>query len=63
MFGGEYDGSPALTKASLRLDASVPEGEATITISGPSNAWFAVSFGSPNYAMSDKPWTIVVDGK
>ena len=47
----------------VRLNAKVVGGEASITISGPSNAWFAVAFGSNNFAMADKPWTLVVDGK
>ena len=47
----------------MRLNAKVAGGEASITISGPSNAWFAVAFGSNNFAMADKPWTLVVDGK
>jgi len=41
----------------------VAGGEASITISGPSTAWFSVAFGSTNFAMADKPWTLVVDGK
>ena len=47
----------------MRLNAKVAGGEASITISGPSNAWFSVAFGSPNFVMADKPWTLVVDGK
>jgi len=63
MFTGSYEASPALTKTLVRLNAKVAGGEASITISGPSNAWFSVAFGSPNFAMADKPWTLVVDGK
>ena len=47
----------------MRLNAKVAGGEASITISGPSSTWFAVAFGSNNFAMADKPWTLVVDGK
>ena len=63
MFLGSFAGAPANTSASLHLDATVSEGEATITLTGPAGSWFAASFGSPNYAMADKPWTVVVDGK
>jgi len=63
MFTGSYEATPALTKTLVRLNAKVVGGEASITISGPSNAWFAVAFGSNNFAMADKPWTLVVDGK
>ena len=63
VFTGTYTATPALTTASVRLDNTVSGGLATIRLSGPSTMWFAVSFGSPNFAMSDKPWTVVVDGK
>ena len=63
MFLGSFAGAPANTSASLHLDATVSGGEATITLTGPAGSWFAASFGSPNYAMADKPWTVVVDGK
>merc|ERR1711970_301808 len=63
MFTGSYEATPASTKTLVRLNAKVAGGEASITISGPSTAWFSVAFGSPNFAMADKPWTLVVDGK
>merc|ERR1712012_633752 len=63
MFVGSYEATAALTKTQVRLNAKVAGGEATITMSGPSNAWFSVAFGSPNFAMADRPWTLVVDGK
>merc|ERR1712012_870445 len=63
MFVGYYEATAALTKTQVRLNAKVAGGEATITMSGPSNAWFSVAFGSPNFAMADRPWTLVVDGK
>ena len=79
MFVGSYEATAALTKtqvssnidsvllaalsSKVRLNAKVARGEATITMSGPSDAWFSVAFGSPNFAMADRPWTLVVDGK
>ena len=38
-------------------------GLATLTLSGPSDKWFALSLGSTHFDMADKPYTIVVDGK
>jgi len=63
MFVGSFEATAALTKTQVRLNAKVAGGEATITMSGPSDVWFSVAFGSPNFAMADKPWTLVVDGK
>jgi len=63
MFTGSYEATPALTKTLVRLNAKVAGGEASISISGPSTVWFSVAFGSNNFAMADKPWTLVVDGK
>ena len=63
MFTGSYEATTALTKTNVRLNAKVTNGEASITISGPANKWFSVAFGTPNFAMADKPWTLVVDGK
>jgi len=63
MFTGSYEATTALTKTQVRLNAKVTGGEASITISGPATKWFAVAFGTPNFAMADKPWTVVVDGK
>ena len=34
--------------------------QAKITMSGPNGKWFAVSFNSPNFKMSDKPYTLVL---
>merc|ERR1711962_184643 len=63
MFTGAYEAATALTKTNVRLNAKVMNGEASITISGPADKWFSVAFGTPNFAMADKPWTLVVDGK
>ena len=63
MFTGSYEAATALTKTNVRLNAKVTNGEASITISGPADQWFSVAFGTPNFAMADKPWTLVVDGK
>ena len=63
MFTGSYEATTALTKTQVRLNAKVTGGEASITISGPATKWFAVAFGTPNFDMADKPWTVVVDGK
>jgi hypothetical protein len=41
--------------------SSVQSGDATITITGPSDKWFAVGFGAPNSLMSDMPYAIVVN--
>ena len=63
MFTGSYEAATALTKTNVRLNAKVTNGEASITISGPADKWFSVAFGTPNFAMADKPWTLVVDGR
>ena len=63
MFTGSYEATAALTKTQVRLNAKVSGGEASLTISGPATKWFSVAFGTPNFAMADKPWTLVVDGK
>ena len=63
MFTGSYTATTAATTANLTLDATSADGEATITMTGPSDKWFALSLGSPHFAMADKPYTIVVDGK
>ena len=36
--------------------------QATITLSGPAGGWFSVGFGATKFAMSDKPYSIVVEG-
>ena len=63
MFTGSYEATTAQTKTGVRLNAKVTGGEATITISGPATKWFSVAFGTPNFAMADTPWSLVVDGK
>ena len=63
VFSGSSTASVASTTVSLHLDSAKGSGLATITLAGPSGSWFAWSFGSPNFAMADKPYTIVVDGK
>merc|ERR1712180_157878 len=62
-FTGSYTTKVTSTSISLHLDTKVTGGLATITLTGPSTKWYGWAFGTPNYAMSDKPYTIVVDGK
>ena len=57
---GEVKVDPSLTGVKLELDTKGKK--ATITMSGPDGKYFSVGFNSPNFAMSDKPYTIVVDG-
>ena len=52
-----------MTTSNVNLDSRVSGGLATLTLSGPSDKWFALSLGSPHFDMADKPYTIVVDGK
>jgi hypothetical protein len=47
---------------SIKLDASVPGGRATITLAGPAGVWFGVGLNSPNYDMADLPYSLIVDG-
>merc|ERR1719402_2170889 len=56
MFTGSYEAATALTKTEVRLNGKVSE--ASITLSGPATKWFSVAFGTPNFAMADKPWTL-----
>jgi hypothetical protein len=44
----------------VKLDSSTST--ATITMVSPEGKWFAAGFNSSNFAMSDAPYTIVVDG-
>mmetsp|Transcript_30184 Transcript_30184/g.59088 ORF Transcript_30184/g.59088 Transcript_30184/m.59088 type:complete len:774 (-) Transcript_30184:87-2408(-) len=48
----------SLTSVDIQLDEA--QGEATISLSGPSDVWFGVGFNATK--MADTPWTIVVDG-
>ena len=57
---GEVRVDPSLTSVKLELDENSKQ--ATITMSGPNGKYFSVGFNAPNFAMSDKPYTIVVDG-
>ena len=61
-FMGSFTSDPSQTSITINLDATVQNGRATITLSGPNGKWFSVGIGSPHFAMSDKPYTIVVDG-
>jgi len=60
VFQGSIQVEPSLTTTTLHLDSTTKK--ATITLSGPNGKWFSVGFNTPNFAMSDKPYTIVVDG-
>ena len=57
-FTGQLTVDSALTSLHLELDTKTSQ--AKITMSGPNGKWFAVSFNSPNFKMSDKPYTLVV---
>ena len=57
---GEVRVDPSLT--SVKLELNTNNKKATITLSGPNGKYFSVGFNAPNFAMSDKPYTIVVDG-
>jgi len=59
-FEGSFTADPSQTTSTLHLDNTVAK--TTITLSGPNGKWFSVGLGSPNFAMKDKPYTIVVDG-
>eukprot|EP00091_Calanus_sinicus_P006606 TRINITY_DN17302_c0_g1_i2.p1 TRINITY_DN17302_c0_g1~~TRINITY_DN17302_c0_g1_i2.p1 ORF type:complete len:147 (-),score=29.71 TRINITY_DN17302_c0_g1_i2:168-608(-) len=61
-FTGTFTADPSQTTTTVLLDSTVPDGKATITLSGPNGKWFSVGLGSPHFVMSDKPYTIVVDG-
>merc|ERR1719336_1660690 len=60
IFEGSLNVDPPLTTVKVQLDSS--KNQATITMSGPNGKYFSVGFNAPNFAMSDKPYTIVVDG-
>ena len=60
VFQGTIKVDPSLISTTLHLDSGSKK--ATITLSGPNGKWFSVGFNTPNFAMSDKPYTIVVDG-
>jgi len=62
VFTGSYDATGAVVTVKIDLDSSLTTGKATITLSGPNGKWFSVGLDAPNYAMSDKPYTFVVDG-
>ena len=46
--------------AKVRCQLYTRTSQAKITMSGPNGKWFAVSFNSPNFKMSDKPYTLVL---
>jgi len=50
--------SESLVNVSLAL--STTSSQATITLTGPTDVWFGVGFGSS--AMKDRPWAVIVDG-
>ena len=60
LFEGSLKVAPSLTTLKVQLDTN--KKQAIITMSGPNGKYFSVGFNSPNFAMSDKPYTIVVDG-
>jgi len=60
VFEGELRVDSSQTSSKLHLDSSSKK--ATITLSGPNGKWFSAGFNAANFAMSDKPYTIVVDG-
>ena len=59
---GTFHADVAAVVITISLNGSVPGGQATITLSGPAGSWFGVGLNSPNFAMADQPYTIVVDG-
>ena len=52
----------AKSKVSVKLELDASHDTATITLSGPSGKWYSVAFDAPSFAMSDLPYTVVVDG-
>jgi len=63
-FTGYLHAEAALTNVKIDLsDLSQNDHTAKITLSGPNGKWFSVGLNSPKFAMSDQPYTIVVDGK
>jgi len=65
VLSGSYSAVVANMGVSLHLDGRQDGGEglATMTLTGPSQDWFAIALGSPHFTMADQPYTIVVDGK
>ena len=59
-FEGTLSVDPSLTTVKLELNSD--KKQATITMSGPNGKYFSVGFNAPNFLMSDKPYTVVVDG-
>lgn len=60
MTSGTLKSDAALVTVTIKLDASTSI--ATIILEGPSSNWFSVGINAPSFAMSDLPYTIVVDG-
>ena len=52
----------AASQVELGLQLDTVTAEATITLTGPAGRWFAVGLGSTTFSMSDRPYTLVVDG-
>lgn len=50
-------------KVNLKVTVDNSTKMVTVVLSGPADKWFAAGFDTPNFAMSDLPYTIVVDGK
>ena len=50
------------SQMSVKLDLDSTTSTVTITMSGPDGKWFGAGFNTPNFAMSDTPYIIVVDG-
>jgi hypothetical protein len=63
VFIGSYTAEAADTATNLTLDTRKQGGLVTLAISGPSDRWFALGLGTPHFTMSDRPYTIVVDGQ
>jgi len=61
LFTGTLEAETAATFVEISLLART--NKATITLTGPNGKWFGVGLNSPKFAMSDMPYTIVVDGK
>ena len=59
-FYGTQASEDAKVTVILGLDSSTSK--ATITLSGPNGVWYGVGINAGNFLMSDKPYTIVVDG-
>ena len=57
---GNIVSSPS--KVSVKLDLDSSTSIVTITMSGPDGKWYGAGFNASNFAMSDSPYTIIVDG-